>query len=380
MKSFTIKKILIFIFITGIVCFIPGKVSADYIVGNGINVRKGPGTNYDKITTISRDDKEIKVVSKTGDWSKIILANGTQGYIKSSFLRQRSYMKATGTLNIRSAANTSSTILGQLHSGDVVAVIRYGIRTAEDENNNNHKGWYRIYDLKTGIIGWCSEKYLTGLNPKKISSSSISLKTSASSSSSTLKTLYSGDHIYLISENASSNWSKVVSNGIIGYIKNNTYTNGGEYVYITTLTSHSGRNKNIAKAAGLINNKKIYAGNTFSYLSYLGDVTQAGGYYQAPEIINGVLVENNTTFGGGICQVSSTLYNALQGFKTTGNITIIERWPHSTKAKYVPYNLDAMVSYNSGFNFKFRSNLNLKITTEIINSSPKRLSVKVESF
>ena len=379
MKKFSTKKILTLMLLAGFICFLPGKVSADYIIDNGVNIRSGPGTNYSKITTISRDDKEIKVVSTSGDWSKIILSNGTNGYIKSSFLRQRSYMKTTGSLNIRSAANTSSTILGKLNSGDVVAVIRYGIRTADDENAN-HRGWYRIYDLKTGIIGWCSESYLTNLTAKKVAYNSVYLREKESTSSSSLKKLNAGDHIYLISKNSSTGWSKVVSNGIIGYIKNSTYTDGGEYVYTTTLTSHVGRNKNIIKAAGLINGKKLYAGNTFSYLSYLGAVTQAGGYFQAPEIINGVVVENNTTYGGGICQVSSTLYNALRGFINSGNVTILERRPHSTKAKYVPYNWDAMVSYNSNYDFRFRSNLNLKISAEVINSSPKRLSVKVESF
>lgn len=359
---------------------IPKTVFADYIIGTNINIRKGPGTNYNKVTTISRDDKEIKVISKTGDWSQIVLANGTSGYIKSSFLRQRSYMKATTNMNIRSEASLSSSIIGKLKAGDVVAVIRYGIRNATDEANN-HLGWYRIYDLQTGKIGWCAEAYLSQLQPKQVGYNNVRLRIAPSTSVSYIKTLNEKDHIYIIERNESTGWSKVVSNGVIGYIKNITYINGGEYVYITTLTSHSGRNNNIIKAAGLINGKRKYAGQTFSYLSYLGEVTQAGGYYQAPEIINGQVVENNTTYGGGICQVSSTLYDALMPFKEAGLVTVLERRPHSTKAKYVPYNWDAMVSYNSGYDFRFRSStLNLKITAEVINTSPKRLTIKVESF
>ena len=234
--------------------------------------------------------------------------------------------------------------------------------------------------VKNGKIGWVVENYLEALSPRSVGYNSVNLRSSTSSNYTTLKVLNKNDHIYVIERNSSTGWSKVVSNGVIGYIKNSTYTLGGEYVYITTLTSHVGRNKNIQKAANLINGKKIYSGQVFSYLSYLGQVTQAGGYYQAPEIINGVTVENNTTYGGGICQVSSTLYNALMRYYYEGTVSILERRPHSTRAKYVPYNKDAMVSYNSGYDFRFSSTLNLKISAEVIGSSPKRLAIKVESF
>lgn len=379
MKKNLIKVLFLFVFVLISLFLMSGKVSADYVIGNTINVRSGPGTNYSIVTTISRDDKEIKVLFKTGDWSKVTLANGTNGYIKSSLLRQRSYMKSTTYLNVRSSASLSSSIIETLNPGDVVAIIRYGIRTQADENAN-HRGWYRIYDLKNGKIGWVVENYLEALSPRSVGYNSVNLRSSTSSNYTTLKVLNKNDHIYVIERNSSTGWSKVVSNGVIGYIKNSTYTLGGEYVYITTLTSHVGRNKNIQKAANLINGKKIYSGQVFSYLSYLGQVTQAGGYYQAPEIINGVTVENNTTYGGGICQVSSTLYNALMRYYYEGTVSILERRPHSTRAKYVPYNKDAMVSYNSGYDFRFSSTLNLKISAEVIGSSPKRLAIKVESF
>ena len=324
MKKIIIKTIIISAFIICALFLMQGKVSADYIVGTSVNVRSGPGTNYSKVATISRDDKEIFVLAKVGDWSQVRLANGTNGYIKSSLLRQRTYMKSTTYLNVRSSASLSSTIIETLNPGDIVAIIRYGIRTATDEAAN-HRGWYRIYDLKNGKIGWVSETYLEALSPRNVGYNNVKLRSSTSSSYTTLKVLNKNDHIYVIERNSSTGWSKVISNGVIGYIKNTTYTLGGEYVYTTTLTSHTGRNKNIEKAASLINGKKIYAGQVFSYLSYLGEVTQAGGYYQAPEIINGQTVENNTTYGGGICQVSSTLYNALMKFYNEGVVSILER-------------------------------------------------------
>lgn len=379
MKKNFIKVLIALSFVIFALFLMSGKVSADYVIGNTVNVRSGPGTNYSIVTSVTRDDKEIKVISKTGDWSKVILANGTNGYIKSSLLRQRSYMKSTTYLNVRSSANLSASIVETLKPGDVVAIIRYGIRSAADENAN-HRGWYRIYDLKTGKIGWVVENYLEALSPRNVAYNNVNLRSNTSTNYTTLKVLNKKDHIYIIERNSSTGWSKVVSNGVIGYIKNTTYTLGGEFVYTTTLTSHVGRNKNIEKAASLINGKKIYAGQVFSYLSYLGQVTQAGGYFQAPEIINGVTVENNTTYGGGICQVSSTLYNALMRFYYEGTVSILERRPHSTRAKYVPYNKDAMVSYNSGYDFRFSSSLNMKISAEVINSSPKRLTIKVESF
>ncbi|MGD6794916.1 VanW family protein [Metabacillus indicus] len=105
------------------------------------------------------------------------------------------------------------------------------------------------------------------------------------------------------------------------------------------------RSTNISLAAEAINNTVVFPGETFSFNGVVGNRTSAKGYMKAPIIIKGELAEG---IGGGICQVSSTLFNATDnaGLKT------IERFSHSRNVPYVPKGRDATVSWY-GPDFKF---------------------------
>ena len=121
--------------------------------------------------------------------------------------------------------------------------------------------------------------------------------------------------------------------------------------YTTTTTSNKDRNENIRLAAAAINGIIIQPGHEFSFNLTTGNRTSEKGYKAAGAYVNGVLVEEP---GGGVCQVSSTLYNAVvfSGLKTT------ERHAHSYEPSYVTPGEDAMVSYDgySGPDMKFINN------------------------
>ncbi|MBR5266797.1 MAG: VanW family protein, partial [Lachnospiraceae bacterium] len=121
--------------------------------------------------------------------------------------------------------------------------------------------------------------------------------------------------------------------------------------YTTTTTSNKARNENIRIASDAINGLIIQPGEEFSFNLTTGNRTPAKGYQAAGAYVNGVLVEEP---GGGVCQVSSTLYNAVvfSGLKTT------ERHAHSYEPSYVTPGEDAMVSYDghSGPDMKFVNN------------------------
>lgn len=121
--------------------------------------------------------------------------------------------------------------------------------------------------------------------------------------------------------------------------------------YTTTTTSNKARNENVRLAAEALNGKIIQPGEEFSFNLTTGNRTEAKGYKAAGAYVNGVLVEEP---GGGVCQVSSTLYNAVvfAGLKTT------ERHAHSYEPSYVTPGEDAMVSYDghSGPDMKFINN------------------------
>src|SRR5699024_857144 len=127
--------------------------------------------------------------------------------------------------------------------------------------------------------------------------------------------------------------------------------------------SNKERTNNIELAAEAINNFVLFPGETFSFNNVVGKRTQEKGYMRAPVIVKGELSED---IGGGICQVSSTLYNAviLQG------IEIIERYSHSREVPYVPPGKDATVSWwGPDFVFKNRYSHPILIRAKAENGS-----------
>jgi len=126
----------------------------------------------------------------------------------------------------------------------------------------------------------------------------------------------------------------------------------GNYV-----TYYNARNKNrshnVALAAKAIDNVVVFPGERFSFNTTVGIRTKARGYLQAPIIVRGELAEG---IGGGICQVSSTLYNATD----RAGLKIIERYSHSRRVPYVLAGRDATVSWG-GPDFTFENSYNQPI-------------------
>lgn len=110
---------------------------------------------------------------------------------------------------------------------------------------------------------------------------------------------------------------------------------------------NTSRATNIAIAARTINGTIILPGETFSYNKVLGNTTKEKGYQLGTAYVAGKVVP---AYGGGICQVSTTLYNAV----LYANLEIMERYNHSYTVSYVPAGRDATVSYG-GKDFKFKN-------------------------
>lgn len=101
--------------------------------------------------------------------------------------------------------------------------------------------------------------------------------------------------------------------------------------------SVTGRAKNIAQAANKLNGTVIAAGAEFSFNRTVGDRTRANGFFEAPIIFDGDFVSG---VGGGVCQASTTVYNAA----LLAGMGIKEYHPHSLSVGYVEPSFDAMVS------------------------------------
>ncbi len=98
------------------------------------------------------------------------------------------------------------------------------------------------------------------------------------------------------------------------------------------------RVENINIACGAINGVVLYPGGSFSFNDTVGRRTEANGYGDAPVLVNGHKEEG---CGGGVCQVSSTLYMAA----VRAGLQIDERHPHSHGVGYAPEGMDATVVF-----------------------------------
>ncbi|MDR3591404.1 MAG: VanW family protein [Negativicutes bacterium] len=128
------------------------------------------------------------------------------------------------------------------------------------------------------------------------------------------------------------------------------------------------RSQNVALAAKNVNGVIVKSGGSFSFNTYVGPRLAEYGYKVAPVFINGKLMPD---WGGGVCQVSSTLYNAV----LLADLTVEERTSHYRPPGYVPLGQDATVADNQlDFRFKNTSSHNIYITSEI---SGNQLTVSI---
>lgn len=109
------------------------------------------------------------------------------------------------------------------------------------------------------------------------------------------------------------------------------------------------RQNNIKITCNALTNTEIKSGEVFSFCNTVGKATEEKGYQEADIFVDG---KKQKGFGGGNCQVSTTLYNAVAN---VDGIEIIERHEHSNDVPYIEKGKDAAVSYGS-YDLKFKNN------------------------
>jgi vancomycin resistance protein YoaR len=121
--------------------------------------------------------------------------------------------------------------------------------------------------------------------------------------------------------------------------------------FTTDLGTHNESNRvhNIRLSMNSIQKTVLFPGEIFSFHDTIGDSTNGKLGYKPAAVIIGK--EFATDYGGGICQVSSTLFNAV----AKANLQVTERHSHSLPVDYVPKGQDATVSYPD-LDFKFKNN------------------------
>ncbi|MGL5312817.1 MAG: SH3 domain-containing protein [Peptostreptococcaceae bacterium] len=200
------------------------------ITGNGVNFRKGPGTNYSSITKLNKG-YTVEYIGTSGNWINVKY-NGTIGYVHSDYVSNSnntstpdngdSTVKSTkvvtgNSVNFRTGPSTSNSSIGKLSKGSEVGFI--------SESN----GWSKI--SYNGKVGYMSSQYLadktenpstpdngdnTVKSTKVVTGNSVNFRTGPSTSNSSMGKLSKGSEVGFISE--SNGWSKISYNGKVGYM------------------------------------------------------------------------------------------------------------------------------------------------------------------
>ena len=256
--------------------------ATDYrtITANDVNFRSGPSTSYSSIGILNKGDK-VEYISESGSWVKV-KHDDTTGYVYGSYVSKASsttkYVTAS-SLNVRSSASTSGSILGSLSKGTAVKVI--------SESN----GWSKIE--YNGGVGYVSSKYLssssssTTTTTKYVTASSLNVRSSASTSGSILGSLSKGTAVKVISE--SNGWSKIEYNGGVGYVSSKYLSSSSSSTTTTTkyVTASSLNVRSSASTSGSILGslskgtavKVISESNGWSKIEYNGGVGYVSSKY-----------------------------------------------------------------------------------------------------
>jgi vancomycin resistance protein YoaR len=128
------------------------------------------------------------------------------------------------------------------------------------------------------------------------------------------------------------------------------------------------RVSNVALAASFVNEVILLPGEIFSYNGVVGSRTLQRGFLPAPAYVGGQTVDE---VGGGICQVSSTVYLAA----LRANLRIVERYPHMYAVGYLPDGMDATVYYGS-LDFRFQNDTGYPIMIEAV-SEKRQLTIRI---
>lgn len=303
-----------------------------------VNVRKEPNINSEILDSYYKNTLINATTTENEEWNKIKLDGPSYAYIYADFVSPISdedyetYLdyqikdktKKYGVIsedyaNIRSLPTTNSDIVALYRKNDTIEIFG---KTQND--------WYVIEHNE--ITCYISPNIITLLSKDEYDS-------------------YMTTPTYM-------------------YDDENSYNLLGSY---STDYSFSGYNReyNLEKAAESMNGMVIPANAMFNWCRDIGPCGKEEGFLESIEILNGEYV---TGYGGGICQVSSTLCAAV--IKSEGEFELIDRNKHAISQSYIPSELDATVSYPD-CNFIFRNNNPFAIMIKTNCSTDNTITISI---
>lgn len=188
------------------------------------------------------------------------------------------------------------------------------------------------------------------------------------------------EEIVTIISTEDDEWTKVETvDGCEGYVRNDYLIISGldpeeyELISVAVITKTDGssenRNFNMERAARYLNGLVVHSGDEFAWYDtetregIVGPASKENGYKEAPIIVNG---KSTIGYGGGVCQVSTALYNCIYKI----DIVPTEHHHHSLTSSYVEKGMDATVSYPNK-NFVFTNTKDYNIMFEAYTDGPQ---------
>ena len=273
-------------------------------------------------------------------------------------------------LNVRTEPTVNSPAVSLLLKGTPIMVIE-----EIDTTDKINRIWLKIvYDVDKE--GYVSKHYVEYLEYNDYTSNCHGLTTPAylnmrmepTTNSKSLTILRKGTHVTILREiktlDQYKKWYEIEYNGQIGWIAG-TYVDVLEWELLTQVstTSHSSgsnRNHNMELASRTLAGTVILPGKAFSWLKNMGSCSASKGYLEAPVYVRGELVNG---YGGGVCQVSTTINIAAKaiGLKTNAKV-------HSGRVSYANIEDEATVSYPYT-DFSFENTMDVPILLELVSSN-----------
>lgn len=379
-KRFLTKLVLVLLFVT---LLLPNLVVSAFATGEGVvgettYVRVGVVTNQslnfrEKASTSSRVIRTLKkgteviILEEGKEWFKV-MHESDEGYVYKKYveIRQPKGIITASSLNVRVDATTESQYIDTVYIGMKVIILDE-VKTDDPINPI----WYEVLYLDDKV-GYVSAKYVklqtnvsgTYKTMGKINASALNVRDNPGVYSAIVGWVPEGTYVAIVEKRKLDDfyvdWYKVeYGNNKSGWIAGK-FVEELEWEQLSTAKTSSGsktgRNKNMKLACDALTATIVWPGETFSWIATMGSCSSMKGYQLATVYVNGKKEEG---YGGGVCQVSTTMNMAVKkaGIPTNAKL-------HSLPVSYAKKEDEASVSYPN-LDFSFVNTLEVPILIEM---------------
>ena len=379
-KRFLTKLVLVLLFVTLLLpnLVVSAFATGEEVVGETTYVRVGVVTNQslnlrEKASTSSRVIRTLKkgteviILEEGKEWLKV-MHESDEGYVYKKYveIRQPKGIITASSLNVRVDATTESQYIDTVYIGMKVIILDE-VKTDDPINPI----WYEVLYLDDKV-GYVSAKYVklqtnvSGTYKKmgKINASALNVRDNPGVYSAIVGWVPEGTYVAIVEKRKLDDfyvdWYKVeYGNNKSGWIAGK-FVEELEWEQLSTAKTSSGsktgRNKNMKLACDALTATIVWPGETFSWIATMGSCSSMKGYQLATVYVNGKKEEG---YGGGVCQVSTTMNMAVKkaGIPTNAKL-------HSLPVSYAKKEDEASVSYPN-LDFSFVNTLEVPILIEM---------------